>query len=613
MPAQAARMRQSAQPDCDTFVRMNRLLDIEFLARLPEVESAFDVSPSGESVAFAWNDTGRFEAYVMDLDTRAIRRLTDHGKGATCPRFSPDGEHVLYAHDHDGDECWDFHLIHLPSGRSRCIMQQQQAGYPCAEWSPDGQEVLITTARAGRFALHRCDVSTGELTPVTGHAFNDLGGEYSPDGTHIALEAHTFGQDRGVFIARPDGSDLRALPLPDAAGPRWSPDGKRLLFHSMRESEDVGIFDLESGRVQWLADSAWDEWGADWSPDGRFALYIKNEDGAHSVCVVRLADGKVVARIAPEDGVIEHARFARRGRSVVFEFSNHRTPPGLWEYDLSTHTCAQITPQPAELQGAPFIAPYYVRYASSDGLTIPAIVYPAPAAGRDAPGILLIHGGPTWAYTNFWHPAAQHFAQMGYTVIGPNYRGSTGYGRAFQNANRYDIGRGDVLDCIAGVDWLLREGLASRDKMGVTGASQGGYMTMMCLTKHPEYWAAGSSLIGFFNYFTEFQTEREDLRYWDLQNMGDPADPEDAARYRDRSPLFFIDRVAAPVQLLAGRTDRRCPAAETEQVHRALKARGVPVEMKIYEDEGHGFSKVENRIDAYRRRADFFTRYIPAG
>ncbi len=589
---------------------MHKLRDVEFLARIPTIEAEFDVSPDGTRVVFTGNDTGRFEVYLLDLDTRAVHQLTDHGRGATHPRFSPDGESVLYAQDHDGDECWDFHLIHLATGRSRCLLKQSAAGYATARWSPDGQSLLITTARDGRFTLHRYDLEQGRLTPLTAHPFNDGPGVYSPDGRRIAFDAHTVGQDRGVFVMAPDGSDVRALPLPDAADPHWSPDGRQLLFHAMRESEDVGLFDLTTGEVRWLAESCWDEWGVAWSPDGQHALYIENEDGAHRVCVLHVASGERVARIAPEEGVIERALFARGGRSVVFEFSNHRTPNSLWEYRLDTRTCEQITPRVAEVQDAPFIAPYYVRYPSADGLTVPAIVYPSRQAGREAGAILLIHGGPTWAFHNFWHPAAQHFAQMGYTVIGPNYRGSTGYGRAYQNANRYDIGRGDVLDCIAGVEWLLREGMASRHRLGVTGASQGGYMTMMCLAKHPDYWAAGSSLIGFFNYLTEFQTERDDLRYWDLQNMGDPSKPEDAERYRDRSPIFFLDRVAAPVQLIAGRTDPRCPVAETEQVYHALRSRGLAVEMIIYEDEGHGFGKVENRVDAYRRRAEFFARHI---
>jgi dipeptidyl aminopeptidase/acylaminoacyl peptidase len=295
---------------------------------------------------------------------------------------------------------------------------------------------------------------------------------------------------------------------------------------------------------------------------------------------------------------------------VAFTFSNHRTPASLWEYRFDAGTCEQLTPSFAPESREDFIKPHFVRYPSADELQVPALVYPSRTAGAEAGAVVIIHGGPTWAYTDFWNVAPQHFAQLGYTVIAPNYRGSTGYGRAYQNLNRYDLGRGDVLDCVAGADWLVAEGFASRDRLGVTGSSQGGYMTMMCLCKYPDYWAAGSSLIGYFNWFTEFATEREDLRYWDLQNMGDPTTSEGQARFRDRSPIFFLDDIRAPVQLIAGRTDPRCPVQETEQVYDLLSMRGVPAEMTIYEDEGHGFNKVENKVDAYRRRAEFFARHM---
>jgi dipeptidyl aminopeptidase/acylaminoacyl peptidase len=589
---------------------MNRLLDIDYLVRAPEVEAAFDVSPDGERIAFIWNHTGRYEVYLLHLITRELVQLTRDGASNTCPRFSPDGSKLLYARDHDGDERWDFYLLDFETQHTRCILQQKASGYASASWSPDGRWLLMTSAVDGRFTLCRCEIDTGALTPLTSHAFNDDRGEISLDGEWIAFDAHTTGQDRGLFVTRADGSQLHRLPLQDAANPKWSPGGQHIAFSAMRESDDVGVFDLETGSVRWLAASRWDEWGATWSPDGKFLAYIENEDGSHSIHVVHVETGERITTIAPEDGVIESAMFARGGNSIVFTFSNHRTPNSLWEYRFDTRRCEQLTPALAGVDRDGFIAPYFVRYAGDDGVTVPAIVYVSRTAGRDTSAILLIHGGPTWAYTNFWNPAAQHFAQMGYTVIGPNYRGSTGYGRVYQNLNRYDVGRGDMLDCIAGVEWLLREGMASRAKLGVTGASQGGYMTMMCLAKHPDYWTAGSSVVGFFNYLTEFETEREDLRYWDLQNMGDPSKPEDAERYRDRSPIFFIDAIQAPVQLIAGRRDPRCPASETEQVHKALISRGIPVEMTIYEDEGHGFGKIENRIDAYRRRAEFFSRHL---
>ena len=589
------------------------LSDIAFLARVPEVESGFDVSPDGDWVAYVSNHSGRYEIYRVHLMTRMIEQLTHDGVAKTAPRFSPNGRSLLFAQDHQGDECWDFFLLDLETRASRLIVRQYVSGNANASWAPDGKSVLITSAVNKRFTVSWLDLQHGTIQPLSHHRYADGNSDFSPTGAWIAFDANTQGQDRAIFLMQRDGSHLRQLGH-EAASPQWSPDGRYLLLNgNARGTEDVGIYDLVNGDTRWLTSTRWDEWGACWSPNGQSIAFIRNEDSAHSVQIWHAGDGAIVAgNIAPGFGVIEQVLFAREGRSIVFHFSNHVVPSSLWEYDIDTHSMTQITPAQAELDTDRAIQPHVVRYASKDapGLQIPALVYPARNASANTPGIILIHGGPTWAWANFWAPAAQCFAQLGYSVLCPNYRGSTGYGRAFQIANRYDIGLGDVLDCVAGADYLIEQKLANPAKMAVTGTSQGGYMTMMCLTKHPSYWAAGSAMVGFFNYFTEFATEREDLRYWDTQNMGDPANPKDAERYKDRSPIFFIDQVRAPVQLFAGRQDPRCPAAETEQVYEALRKRNIDVELRIYENEGHGFSHVENRIDAYQRRNQFFGRLL---
>lgn len=585
---------------------------IDLLSRAPEVEPHINVSPDGMRATFVRNDAGVHAIHVLDLASGAIDRISPAGVGCDAPHFSRDGRAVFFARDHNGDECWDLYRHSLETRSTECLLVQHSAGNANVDAAPDHAHLLLTSAVHGRFTLCELTIDMQRVKPLTTHAFADGAGIYSPDGAWIAFDAHTSGQDSSIFIMRRDGSELREL-VRNGAQPCWSPDGTRIAFHAMRDSDDIGVCDVATGMLHWLAESRWDERQASWSPDGRLLAYIKNDNGAHSIIVARADDGAVVAHVAPADGVIDSTpRFARNGESVLFIFSNHRTPGALFEFAFASGTTKNWTPAPLEIETFDFVTPFVTRYESEHGLQVPAIVYPSRSAGPTAPAVLIIHGGPTWAYHNFWHPMTQLLAAIGCTVIGPNYRGSTGYGRAYQNANRYDLGRGDVLDCIAGVDWLIDQKLAGRDRIGVTGASQGGYMTMMCLAKHPGRWRAGSSLIGYFNYFTEFATEREDLQYWDLQNMGDPATPEGEARFRERSPIFFIDNVTAPVQLLAGRNDPRCPAAETEDVHRALTQRGIPVDIKIYEDEGHGFVKVDNFVDAAARRVAFFDRHLNA-
>jgi dipeptidyl aminopeptidase/acylaminoacyl peptidase len=262
---------------------------------------------------------------------------------------------------------------------------------------------------------------------------------------------------------------------------------------------------------------------------------------------------------------------------------------------------------PKEYTGDEFVMPKVVRW-QCDGLTLSGWLYKPPRKRGPLPAILYIHGGPTAQSQNAWLAPVQHLVSQGYVVLAPNYRGSTGYGRTFQEANRFDLGGGDMRDVIAGAEFLIREGYADPKRIAITGGSYGGYLTMTALTKHPNVFAAGSAIVPFLNWFTEYENERADLQYWDRQNFGDPV--ENADRYREYSPITYMQNILAPVQMIAGAHDPRCPASETVQAAEMLKSLGVPYEVIIYPDEGHGFRKVHNRVDAYRKRAEFLNKHL---
>jgi dipeptidyl aminopeptidase/acylaminoacyl peptidase len=226
-----------------------------------------------------------------------------------------------------------------------------------------------------------------------------------------------------------------------------------------------------------------------------------------------------------------------------------------------------------------------------------------------SPAIVYVHGGPTSQTVNSFNRFVQYMVNQGYLVIAPNYRGSTGYGKEFQHANLFDMGGGDLQDVLAAADWMKQTGYVDPKKLILMGGSYGGYMTMMGVTKAPEVWAAGVPIVPFVNWFTEIQNEDPVLQQSDLATMGDPA--KNKTLFEDRSPINFIDQVKAPLLLLAGGHDPRCPHEESQQVVDAIKKKGGVVDYKVYENEGHGFSKVENQIDAYKRAADFLKAHVP--
>ena len=258
------------------------------------------------------------------------------------------------------------------------------------------------------------------------------------------------------------------------------------------------------------------------------------------------------------------------------------------------------------------VEPYLVHYPSKDGKwQISAFVYVPYSAQRNGKNaaVVFIHGGPEAQLQNFIIRPIQYLVNQGYFVIAPNYRGSTGYGKEFQDANRFDLGGGDLDDVISAADWMVKTGYVDTKKIAVVGGSYGGYLTMMAVTKAPDRFAAGVPWIPFVNWFTVFENTSAELREFILANMGDPN--KDVARFKERSPIYFVDQIKAPLLLLAGGNDPRCPKTEAEQVAQAIKKRGGTVELKVYENEGHGFTKIENQIDAYTRIAEFLKKYVP--
>jgi dipeptidyl aminopeptidase/acylaminoacyl peptidase len=252
--------------------------------------------------------------------------------------------------------------------------------------------------------------------------------------------------------------------------------------------------------------------------------------------------------------------------------------------------------------------PQEVSYPGLDGAKVPALLYRPPDNASALPAVLYVHGGPNWLTQVTWDPMVQHMVSRGWVVLAPNYRGSTGYGREWQLASRFDLGGVDTRDVVAGVDYLVDQDIADPSKIAVTGRSWGGYLTMTCLTQYPERWAAGTASVPFLNWFTSHKNSRDDLQHWDRENFGDPETNRDL--WYQHSPFFFLDRIQAPVQLLCGAHDVRCPASESQQAYEKLIKEGKECDYVLYPDEGHALLKIENQVDAKKRRVGFLAKYL---
>jgi dipeptidyl aminopeptidase/acylaminoacyl peptidase len=587
------------------------MLDLARLLSAPTVdnEMGYDISPDGTKVAFSWNLSGQWEIYEVSLTPGATPVCLTGGAGSKfAPRYSPDGTRLAYALDLDGGE--NYHLcLYTFANHLHCNLTPdgEAALQPSFDWSPDGRQVALLSNRSGCFSPYILDVQDGTQRLVLDNGCPAVEVRWSPAGDWLAVRAETGGQDNGIFLV-PVGYGIvgqlaeQGAPL-NCSDPCWSPDGASLAFCSdAAGGYRVGIYSLVNDEITWLSAAGSELTHPDWSPGGQRLSAVASR-GAETWLALLDFQGQVVHTQVGR-GLHSLPRFTPDGQGLLCVFDNPCQPPDLWFLSLNGGTPRKLTHSlPEDLLAAQFVMPEEIRYAGLDGVEVPALLYRPPGLNNYAPAVVNIHGGPNWLYQYSWFPLMTHLASRGWVVLAPNYRGSTGYGREWQLANRFDIGGVDAGDVAAGAAYLVRQGLADPQRIAVTGRSHGGYLTMTCLTQFPELWAGGSAVVPFLNWFTAHQNSRSDLQHWDIENMGSPDENHDL--WVERSPFFFLDRLCAPVQLICGAQDPRCPASESLAARDRLLSLSKPVDFHLYPDEGHVFLNVANLIDAEQRRVDF--------
>jgi dipeptidyl aminopeptidase/acylaminoacyl peptidase len=597
-------------------------------------------SPDGKSIVFVSNMSGRNNLWIVPAEGGWPVQLTVSDQRQTAPTWSPDGKWIAYQSDYDGDEQWDIFLVSPKTGKVVNLTQTREIAEQSPTWSPDGRYLAyeVKPKNSAAYEIDVYDMVMREVKHVTSGTPQDRGNYgpiWSKDGAYIVYtQEQAKGTDSNIFIADV-ATGKSTLLTPHEGEQRFSAndistlgmsDAQTVLLTSNAENgyENIGLLlvgtrgDPQPGNVKqikWLTKDKWEIRGGEFSPDGKHVTFRANVDGNEDIYLHELVTGKSTVLPIPK-GVNEPAGgpsgFTHDGSRLLYYHNGPTAPGDLWGYTLATGKSHQITHSlVAGVRSEDMVVPYLVHYPSRDGKwTISAFLYvPFNMArnGKNA-AIVYIHGGPTSQTMNSFSRFIQYAANQGYMVLAPNYRGSTGYGKEFQQANLFDMGGGDLQDVLAGVDWIKQTGHLDPKKIAVMGGSYGGYLSMMAVTKAPDVWAAGVPIVPFVNWFTEIENEDPVLQQSDLATMGDVV--KNKALYEDRSPINFIDQIKAPLLLLAGGHDPRCPKSETQQVVDAIRKRGGTVDAKIYENEGHGFARVENQIDAYKRVADFLLAHV---
>ncbi len=583
-------------------------------------------SPNGQTIVFTTNLTGRNNLWLVPSGGGWPLQLTvsdDRQDGAT---FSPDGKWILYQQDFGGHEYYDIFAVPSSGGAPVNLTNTPEISETGPIFSPNGKSIALNykpkTASSTDIAI--MDWNSHQLKKLTNEQSSDHEWslvDWSPDGRFIYANRIFVGfTDASVFRINVESGKQEELTPHQGqaviAAASVSSDGKTVSITSNQRGgyNNAGLLDVSTKKIAWITDTQWEAGAGDFSPDGKRLTYDVNADGVTTTYLYDIASGKSTAVRMPAGQTSLAGNpnaFSPDGKSLLLRHQDPRRPSDFWVYDIASDKPRQLSYSAvAGLNPNDLPLAQVISYKSFDGQMMSAFLWMPDNLKRDGsnPAVVLPHGGPTGQTVASFNSTAAALASRGYVCIAPNVRGSTGYGLAFQKANYQDLGGGDLQDEVYATKFLIDTGYVDAKKIGITGGSYGGYMTLMALGKTPDVWAAGVELFGIIDWYTMLQHEDPMLQQYEKTLLGDPE--KDRAKYEASFAVKYIRDEKAPLLVLQGENDIRVPKEEAEQVVEILKKEGRTVDAHYYPAEGHGFAKRENQIDALKRTVAWFDKYL---
>jgi dipeptidyl aminopeptidase/acylaminoacyl peptidase len=587
-------------------------------------------SPDGRQVVFSTNLTGRMNLWKVSALGGWPIQLAESDDRQFGASWSPDGKWIVYQQDTGGGEIFDLYAVPSDGGEAVNLTNTSDVSESNARWSPDGRMIAVSSRAkdSSNYDIALLDWKSRQVRKLTNEQTKNRewsGVAWSPDGKAIyADRSSSGGTDSDVYRVDVATGSLENL-TPHQGDVIYSvssvsPGGRTLLVTSNEKGgyENVALLDVASKTLTWVTNLKWEAHAADFSPDGKSFTYEVNEDGRSIVYLANLsADGKSfrAEKLDLPAGINGTAgtpsAYSAAGDRLLLSHQSSTQPADFWIYDIKQRSVRQLTFSAlAALNAARLPASQLVHYRTFDDKIISAFLWVPFNLKRDGsnPAVVLPHGGPTGQTTDAFSKTAVALASRGYLCIAPNVRGSTGYGMEFQKANYKDLGGGDLQDEVYAAKFLAATGFVDPKKIGITGGSYGGYMAMIAIGRTPDVWAAAVELFGITDWLTEQEHEEPSLQQYDQSLLGDPV--KDRKVYEDASPIKYFKDAKAPLLVLQGANDIRDPSEEAEQAVTLLKQAGKVVDAHYYPDEGHGFAKRENQIDALKRTVDWFDRYL---
>ena len=572
---------------------------------------------------FTSNESGVYQLYAWDPDAGIRRQVTEDPVGIVDGTPTPDGSEVVWFHDATGDEFGHHLVAPFESGGAEPLIDGIPDGWPAGIAMREGVVALALGDREG-FAVYVSvdgeparEIFRHEEIAVIGAGERDGTnlGAISADGTLVCYAHAEHGDPLHPALRVVDArTNETVAELSDGQGKglsawAWSPvpgDQRLAVTHELGERERPAIWNVASGERTNLeldvAGSVAEVW--DWWPDGSAILVVHSNDGRDELLRVDAVSGELT-RVPHPVGSISDARVRPSGE-VWFVHSDGAHAPRVLASDGRVVLTPEGEPAP---EGAPFES-WEFRNPGAErvhGFLV------RPAGDPPYPLVVDIHGGPTWQWYDTFTPKIQAWVDHGFAVALVNYRGSTGYGSAWRDRLIGDPGFPESEDTLAGVEDLIEKGIADPERIVISGASWGGYLTLLGIGLHPDRWAVALASVPVADYIAAFEDEAPALQAMDRGLFGGGPDESDQLHemYDERSPITYVERVKTPLLILAGANDSRCPIRQIDNYAAALSARGAEVEVYRY-DTGHSSFVTDESVRQMSAKLAFAKAHLPS-
>ncbi len=569
------------------------------------------------------NRTGIYNAYLLNIADTSTRPLTKSAEESFFTvDFLPGTDKVIFSHDEGGNENDHLYLKAGNDSTERDLTPWKGSKNSFSGWSTDKKSMYVSSNQRNPkfFDLWKMDTSSWkpELLYRNDSSY-EVSGVSSTERYVGLVKAITTDKNEFYLYNRQKRAITRISNDNEA---NWFPaafeKNDSIMYFVTNDGSEFSYlvkYNINSGKGEKYFEDKWDVAGMSMSENEKYHTVLINEDGKNKVLLFEHATNKPIAfpEIAGAD--VQGVQISMSEKNMLITAGSSTSPSNIYTYNFDNKQLKQLTSSlNKEVDANDLATAEVVRYKSFDGKEIAAIYYKPLNASKDkkAGALVFVHGGPGGQSRVGYSNTIQYLVNHGYAVLSVNNRGSSGYGKTFYKLDNKDHGNGDLKDCVWGKKWLTSLDYIDTNAIAIMGGSYGGNMVLNALAKHPDEFKAGVNLFGVANWL---RTLRNIPPYWEsfrkalYDEMGDPG-TSDSVHLKEASPLYNYEKINKPLMVLQGANDVRVLKVESDEIVAGVKKNGVPVEYVLFPDEGHGFVKKQNQIEADEKILKFLDKYV---